>query len=253
MTKQNPIDEFEPQLEELDIVELEGRLGYSFQDKSILQRALTHPSVSDDHNDTMEFRGDKIMAFIISEVLHAKFPEYSAADRTETLNALTCNLFLREQVARPMGIASFMLIEADESTPPKTVSDCVEALICAVYDDGGVKEAAKFIDRHWLPHLRYKNAADEPVMKLSAYFNSVGLPEPKYSEYKRQGKARELVLNIPAHGALDEPITVKTFHNATRSGNINRARIRDIKNDMATEALLQLGVITTLPPTPESP
>ncbi len=233
---------------------LEQRLGYRFKDRELLVRAITHSSTSDDNYENMEFRGDKIMAFILSEIINHRYPEYDARDRTEVIDAMVCNNFLREKIAAPLGIASFMIIDANKNTDPKVISDCIESLICAIYDDGGVKEAAKFIDKHWQPHFEYKSANDEPVMRLTQYFNEVGMtPHPKYSVYKRHGGKAEIVLTIPPHGAQTEAIEVTAMQENAKQGYINPSKRRLMRNKMALEALGKLGIATLFQPKPESP
>jgi dsRNA-specific ribonuclease len=235
-------EEYRYQVEELDVKGIENVLGYTFQDKKHLILALTHSSISPKrNNERMEFRGDKILAFLMSEIIEQQMPEYSPRDRTDLYSSMTNNALLRDKIAKDWGLTNFMLCAPNTHLTGKPISDCVEAIICAIYDDGGIEEAGKFLVQHWKQHLMRNVQEDGLQVTLSTYFNQHSLGKPKFEQLKKKNSSDVfLKLRIPAHNGMDSGVSVTGHGRSPR-----RAR-----NHAALLALRQLGIPVNKPESP---
>jgi ribonuclease-3 len=138
----------------VDFTTLEERIGYSFNDKALLARALTHPSylqgnTPTEHNQRLEFLGDAVLGLVLAEALFAELP----AEREGTLTRFRSMLAKGNQlalIAREIQIGKALRIgEAEDSMGvrdrPSILEDALEALIGAVYRDGGLEKARKLV------------------------------------------------------------------------------------------------------------
>lgn len=137
---------------------LESRIGYSFKDKGLLRDALTHSSyfnenrsASHESNERLEFLGDAVLGLIVGEYLFRRFPQLPEGRLTRLRAELVCEKSL-DGVARLIGLGEHLLLGRGEAssggrTRPSINADAVEALIAALYLDGGFDEPVKFIRR----------------------------------------------------------------------------------------------------------
>ncbi len=130
---------------------LERRVGYSFNDKRLLDMALTHTSyVKGDgrasaHNERLEFLGDAVLELCVSEYLYNRFAEYNEGDMTRLRAQTVCEGALYD-VAKKLELGKSLLLGRGEDhsggrEKPSILSDAVEALIGALYIDGGMDTA----------------------------------------------------------------------------------------------------------------
>ena len=139
-----------------ELKELEKRIGYTFQDKSLLLLALTHTSYANEHrkqgchhNERLEFLGDAVLETVSSEYLYKKFPERMEGELSKLRASMVCEPALA-YCARNMGLPDFILLgRGEEMTGGRErdsiISDATEALIGAIYLDGGFNKAKEFI------------------------------------------------------------------------------------------------------------
>ncbi len=138
---------------------LEDRLGFTFSDKALLRRALTHASAdSAVSNERLEFLGDRVLGLVIAEALHQRFAQEPEGMLTRRLHALvrweTC-----ARVGEAIGLWPELVLTKSEAANAggrargAIIGSAVEALIAALYLDGGLDVARAFIERHWLPLL----------------------------------------------------------------------------------------------------
>jgi len=139
------------------IKELEKVIKYSFKNKSLLTKSLTHKSFDNlNNNEKLEFLGDRVLGLVISQKLLEKFPEEKEGiiDKkfANLVNKNTCSL-----IARKLNLKKFLFLGAShknlERSADKIVSDCLEAIVGAIYLDGGLKVAQKFILSFWAFYL----------------------------------------------------------------------------------------------------
>ncbi|MEA5012569.1 MAG: ribonuclease III [Angelakisella sp.] len=138
------------------MVGLEDKIGYSFQNKKILQRALTHSSYSNESkdkpecNERMEFLGDAVLSLVVSDHIFRRF-HLDEGDLTKIRASIVCEKSLFK-FANEINLGEELLLGKGEEqmggrTRPSVVSDAFEALIAAIYLDGGLEPASKFILR----------------------------------------------------------------------------------------------------------
>lgn len=138
-----------------DLGTLQTRLGYSFQDKSLLRLALTHPSVAHEqgtvvqHNQRLEFLGDAVLQLILTRVLYERFPGVSEGPLTKARAQLVNRRALAEQGLR-LGLGEHLILSRGEELNrgrerPSTLADTFEALVGAIFLDQGFEHAESFI------------------------------------------------------------------------------------------------------------
>jgi len=140
---------------------LEETIGYHFKNQEYLKRALTHSSYLNEHhmykyecNERLEFLGDSILEFVSSEFLYGRFPEEMEGSLSQKRASLVCEPGLAVS-AREIGLGSFLILgkgaEKEGGRESDAVlSDAFEALIAALYLDGGIEPARKLILSHVL-------------------------------------------------------------------------------------------------------
>ncbi len=128
--------------------DLESRLGYTFRDRDLLTRALTHSSANAvASNERLEFLGDRVLGLIVAEKLAAQFPDDAEGALTIKLHTLV----RREACAKAgetIGLGPHVIASGLKPNA-QIVADACEAVIAALYLDGGVDAARGFIERHW--------------------------------------------------------------------------------------------------------
>ena len=140
--------------------ELQDRIGYSFGNPEYLRRALMHssyvPGVGGD-NERMEFLGDAVLELCVSEELFFRFPNMQEGQLTKSRASIVCESALFE-AAKGVGLGEYLLLGHGEDASggrekPSILSDAFEAVIAAIYLDGGFIPARVFIRRFVLPLL----------------------------------------------------------------------------------------------------
>jgi ribonuclease-3 len=133
---------------------LEDRLGHRFSDPALLKRALTHASLGlEVSNERLEFLGDRVLGLIVAEFLYVQYPAEMEGGLSVRLNALV----RREACAKAglaAGLPEFLIMAASEArsggrTKPAIVAGACEAVIAALYLDGGYEAANRFVLRYW--------------------------------------------------------------------------------------------------------
>lgn len=143
-----------PSLTDRRFAALEEQLGYRFADPALLERALTHSSANAQaSNERLEFLGDRVLGLIIAQKLYARYPE-----DTEGMLALKLNALVRKEAcaasAMAAGLPEHLILansEARSGGRNKAVilAGTCEAVIAALYFDGGTEAARRFIERYW--------------------------------------------------------------------------------------------------------
>lgn len=134
-----------------NLEKLEKIIGYEFKDQSILKQSITHSSYANDYyndktlgNERLEFLGDAILDMVIGAELFKRYPKEQEGFLSKLRSEIVCEDALAN-VAKSLGINQFLLLGHGESTSgkerPSTISDMIEAIIAAVYVDGGIDKA----------------------------------------------------------------------------------------------------------------
>ena len=149
------------------LLELEQRIGYKFENFDLLVKAMTHSSYANEHryekkenNERLEFLGDAVLELISSDYLFAKYPETPEGVLTKKRASMVCEPTLA-LCAREIPLGDYLLLGKGEDATggrkrDSIVSDAMEALIGAIYLDGGFANAKEFIDRFILNDIENK-------------------------------------------------------------------------------------------------
>ena len=165
---------------------LEEKLDYRFQDPELLEQALTHSSYANERlggalesNERLEFLGDSVLGQVTADHLYRTHPDLPEGDLTRARAALVCEESLVE-VAHELGLGEYLRLGKGESSGggrerPSIQADAVEAVLAAIYLDGGIGSARKFIQKYILSRevaglnkpLDHKTALQELVQRES--------------------------------------------------------------------------------------
>lgn len=147
--------------------ELEERIGYKFNDFNLLRQAMTHSSFSNEHrlnklnnNERLEFLGDAVLEIVTSDFIFNKYPKMPEGDLTKTRASIVCEQTLAF-CTREIELGRYLLLGKGEDLTGgrernSIVSDAMEALIGAIYLDGGFANAKEFIYKFILSDIEHK-------------------------------------------------------------------------------------------------
>ncbi|MES2472858.1 MAG: ribonuclease III [Pseudomonadota bacterium] len=133
---------------------LSQKLGHTFQDQALLKRALTHASADAvTSNERLEFLGDRVLGLIVAEKLHALYPQDAEGALALKFNALARGAACAK-AATAAGLAEHVILANSEKSAggrdkPAILSGVCEAVIAALYLDGGMEAARAFVERYW--------------------------------------------------------------------------------------------------------
>ena len=156
---------------------IENAIEYRFSDKSLLQNALTHSSYAHEHgmsyssnNERLEFLGDAVLELVSSRYIFEKYPDMPEGRMTKLRAALVCEESLAEG-ARMLELGDHILLSHGEQQTggakrDSILSDAMEAIIGAMYLDGGLEPAAKFISKYVLVDIERKEMMFDPKSLL---------------------------------------------------------------------------------------
>ncbi len=186
-----------------DLETLEGALGYSFKDHKLLERALTHKSrvyeknlqsVLDD-NEQLEFLGDAILGFIVSELLVARHADYPEG-RLSKLKAHLVSASHLYEVAQSLNLGDHLLLGRGEELSggrlkPALLANAMEAIIAAIYLDGGVDAVRDLITSHIVGEFEPRDQNSDKLLDyksaLQEMTQALKLPQPRYSIIEERG------------------------------------------------------------------
>lgn len=225
------------------LTEIESLIDYQFQDKTLLESAFTHasckrenPNFEREDYQRLEFLGDAVIAFILADILYQKFPEFREGEMTLARSALTQGKLLSE-IAKKYRFDRYMRVGSSErrqgvSKSLKVNEDAVEALIGAVYCDGGLDPARRVLlflygdlDQ-WLQQRKFR---ENPKGELQEWVQGMGLEDAiTYKLVLEEGlpHERQFTVEVWIHGTL-------------QGRGVGRSR-KDAEQGAAKEALCQL-------------
>lgn len=196
-----------------DLAALEEKLGHRFADPALLRRALTHASAASSlSNERLEFLGDRVLGLVVAETLHARHEDESEGSLTVRLHALV-RAEACARAAETAGLSDYIQLAGPgfESARARAaiLSDVCEAVIAALYLDGGMGAARSFIERYW------QDMFDDPGQgaelrdaktRLQEWAQGRGLAAPAYRETTRSGPAHapHFVIEATVEGMAPE-------------------------------------------------
>ena len=172
--------------------ELESTIKYSFKNKTLLHQALTHKSFSNiSNNEKLEFLGDRVLGLIISKKLLDKYPN----EKEGIIDKKFANLVNKKtcvNIAKKLNIKKYVYIGLSnknlDRSAEKIVSDTLEALVGAIFLDGGIKPSERFILNFWESYLdKSVITLIDSKTKLQEYSLKKFKKLPKYTFFKKSG------------------------------------------------------------------
>jgi ribonuclease III len=177
---------------------IEARIGHKFADPSLLTTAITHVSAlkpqrkRGESYQRLEFLGDHVLGLIVSDMLYRTFPEADEGELSKRLADLVRKESCAE-VAKVLGLADDIKLGAvgagaSARLRKSVLGDICEAVIGAVYLDGGYPAAASFVERNWTERMKKpRQPLRDPKTVLQEWAQGKGLPTPVYREVERTG------------------------------------------------------------------
>jgi ribonuclease III len=174
------------------------RIGYRFVDLALLDRALTHKSVTNEeggllHNEPLEFLGDAVLGFLVADLLHRQNPDGAEGAKSRARAALVSAASLAPRAAE-LGLSGLLILgRGEEKTggrrKERLGANAFEALVAAVYLDGGVEAAAAFV-RSAFGEVSVESLADADYKSaLQEHLQGQGRPAPLYVVTSEDGPA----------------------------------------------------------------
>ena len=199
-------------------------LGHSFERPELLAEALTHPSARSRRGarrgyERLEFLGDRVLGLIIADLLWRRFPEEAEGALTRRHTGLVRREALTE-VAKKIGLGEHIIVSVGEETAgaranPSVLADVCEAVIAALYLDGGLPAASRFVERWWEPKLAKLGAPPrDPKTALQEWAQARGKALPAYRTVATEGPAHRRTFTVT--------VTVPGLEPATASGSSKR-------------------------------
>ncbi len=221
--------------------EFQGIIRYEFKDESLLRHALTHSSYANEHrlpplsdNERLEFLGDAVLEIVASEFLFSNYPNKHEGEMTKLRAAMVCEPTLAF-CAGAIRLGEFIyLSRGEEKTGGRerksVVSDAMEAVIGAIYLDGGMEEAKAFIERYILTDIEEKLMFHDSKTRLQEVCQS------RYKEIVRYN----LVDSIGPDHARTFVVEAVMGDKVLGQGKGNNKKAAE--QEAAYQALIRLGI-----------
>lgn len=224
--------------EEYSIEKLEQKIAYTFQNRELIKQAITHSSYANERKinkikdyERIEFLGDAVLELVSSEFLYEKHDEMPEGQLSRTRAAMVCEPSLAG-CARDLELDRFILLgKGEEMTGGRSrdsiVSDVMEALIGAIYLDGGFEKAKEFIHRFVLEDLEHKALFYDAKSMLQV-------------EAQKSGADVHYVLTGESGPEHDKTFSVEVYQGAKLLGKGDGHNKKKAEQQAAYEALLRL-------------
>ncbi len=214
-----------------DLRDLMAALDYAFSDTELLRIALLHPSAVSTgrgkrskrpeprigrgaDNQRLEFLGDRVLGIVVAEMLFRAFPDEDEGALARRLAALVRQDSL-DAVAREIALGRYLTISRGEEEGggrdnPAILADACEALIGAIYLDGGLETARTFVERHWRPKMDAEaKPPQDAKTALQEWAQAAGLALPLYTVVKSEGPPHDPVFEVEVTVAGQLPASAR--------------------------------------------
>jgi ribonuclease-3 len=200
-----------------DLAAFQSGIGYTFQDGALLRLALTHPSIAHEAgspvqtNQRLEFLGDAVLQLVLTRVLYEKFPEHGEGPLTKARASLVNRRMLAEH-GRKLGIQLHLILSRGEEQTggrnrPSAVADAFEALIGAIYLDGGMEAVQAFVLADFANFLHGLTAipvSSNPKGNLQELLQSTSAEAPQYRLVSATGPDHDRFFECTVlHGGIE--------------------------------------------------
>ncbi len=201
----------------LEYEELQHQLGYTFRDWRLLRLALTHPSVAHEQgtpiqtNQRLEFLGDAVLQLILTQELYEKYPGFGEGPLTKARAKLVNRRSLAEH-AREIGLGKHLILSKGEEMHggrerPSALADAFEAVLGALFLDGGFDSARTFVLRQFrsaFSELSVIPILENPKGELQELLQSISSEAPRYHVASSSGPDHDRVFECTVHHAGQE-------------------------------------------------
>lgn len=196
-----------PRLSDKSLAELQAALGHVFKSRDLIDTAMTHPSALSSHetarhsNQRLEFLGDRVLGLVMCERLYERRPGEREGALAPRLNRLV-NKGACADAARHMALGSYLILGQSErdnggSDKDGILGDLCEAVIAALYLDGGLKVARRFIERAWAEQFANpKERVKDTKSLLQEWAQGHGFELPQYETLGRTGPDHAPVFKV---------------------------------------------------------
>lgn len=192
--------------------DLQKELGYSFRDPALLRLALTHPSVAHEqgaalqHNQRLEFLGDAVLQLALTRALYERFPDFGEGPLTKARAKLVNRRSLAEK-GRALKLGQYLILSHGEETHggrerPSALADAFEAVLGAIFVDGGFTAAEEFVDRQFrdaFGTLTVIPILENPKGELQELLQANSSTAPVYSVISMSGPDHDREFECTVH------------------------------------------------------
>jgi len=197
------------------VSQLEGRLGYAFVNPALLEQALTHPSTGHGgkalaNNQVLEFLGDRVLSLLVAEALVRAGPQWREGDLSQRQVALVSGPSCAG-VARGLGVGPALRLDGSHARQggrdnDRVLGDAMEAIMAAVYLDGGLDAARGVFERAWKDALQAAvgDISLDAKTALNQWAMARALPPPAYMMLERNGPSHAPVFTVMVRVGEDQ-------------------------------------------------
>lgn len=193
-----------------DLLALQERLGHTFRDPALLERALTHKSHAHEngqsplHNESMEFLGDSILGFLVTDLIYQRFPSLNEGRKSKIKAYLVSSVALSD-LALELELPRYLRLgKGEEKTGGRRKqalrANALEAVVAAIYLDAGIQQARSFVEPLYedlLQTVAEKSAAvEDPKTKLQEHLQAAHLPPAEYVIIKEKGPEHRKTFHV---------------------------------------------------------
>ena len=195
-------------METITMQQLMTNIGYTFHNPKLLYQALTHPSMGENDNQRLEFLGDAVLEFILSNDLYLAHSKDQEGALTHQRALLACEAAL-SQVAQGLGIGQALMMDRGEELTggrekPSVLCDAMEAVLAAVYLDGGLEPVRQIVHRFWPKPEDVHRPLQDSKSALQELLQKDGSEAPTYAIVEQHGPdhARTFVAVVTRYGKV---------------------------------------------------
>jgi ribonuclease-3 len=184
---------------------IEEKIGYKFKNPQLLKQALTHPSSKKNRNEKdyerLEFLGDSVLGLLVSEILYSGFPNENEGKLAKRRAAIVCRDSLYN-VAKHFSLGEYLILGVGEiqiggRDNKANLENALEALIAAIYLDGGIESARSFVKKFFADFINnMEKPPKDPKSQLQEWAQAKGMEIPKYEVLSIIGPSHEPEIEI---------------------------------------------------------
>jgi ribonuclease-3 len=223
---------------------LERRLGHRFGDAALLERALTHASFAHEahgtspaDNEPLEFLGDAVLGLLVAELLHRRDPEGAEGEKSRRRARLVSAASLARRAAE-RGLPELLRLGRGEERSGGRAkaalwADAYEAVLAALYLDGGLEAARRFVAQDLAPELDRDEPLADGKSALQERLQAAGRPLPRYSVVAEEGPSHRRLFRVECR--LDDGTVTQAADYSKKAAQLAAARIALARLDDAGE------------------